>query len=130
MTPDGPFNPNPLNTACFLILVGSTISTFVINCRGHPFMQTFKQNKLLLRSVQVSVLVLFVCVSEVFEPLNQILQLAPLPDSVVTADHQSMGTLLSRMLSSFGYKMTLWLIIMFDALFAYVSEQLVIKYFG
>lgn len=131
MTPDGPFSPNPLNTACFIILVGSTISTFVINYRGHPFMQTFKQNKLLLRSVQTSIVVLFVCVTEVFEPLNQLLQLAPLPSSIVNMDlHTGDSSFIFGILATFGYKTTLWLILVFDSLMAYQCEQLILKYFG
>jgi len=135
MTPDGPFNPNPLNTACFLILVSSTISTFVVNYRGRPFMQTFKQNKLLLRTVQGSALIVFICAIEIFEPLNQMVQLSPLPSGDYTlilgeSEPGGVNWIVSSSISMFGFKATLCLIMILDAGFAYAAEKMTIKRFG
>lgn len=78
MTPDGPFLPNPLNTACFLLTATSTVATFAANYRGAPYMEELVCNRLLLRTLQGAAAVLAVGAAEVFEPLNQLLQLAPL----------------------------------------------------
>ena len=77
--PDGPFNPNTLNTATFLVTVISTINTFLVNYRGRPYMESLSDNTLLFRSIQGCYFVLFVCALEVFPPLNQLMQLSPLP---------------------------------------------------
>ena len=81
MIPDAQFNPNTLNTATFLVTVLSTINTFVVNYRGRPFMENLNENVVLFRSIQVCYLVLFVCALDMFPPLNQLLQLSPLPSS-------------------------------------------------
>jgi manganese-transporting P-type ATPase len=79
MIPDGPFNPNTLNSCTFLVSSVATVNTFAINYRGEPFMEPIWQNKLLLRSLQVCYLVLFGCAFEVFPPLNDLLQLTEMP---------------------------------------------------
>eukprot|EP00968_Pinguiococcus_pyrenoidosus_P006803 scaffold447_cov307-Pinguiococcus_pyrenoidosus.AAC.83 len=47
-TPDGPFRPNAFNGAIFLISSVQTVTTFVANYRGEPFMQSILEHKLLL----------------------------------------------------------------------------------
>ena len=79
MIPDGPFNPNTLNTCTFIMSVLATVNTFAMNYRGRPFMEDIWDNKLLLRSLQVCYGVLISCALEVFPPLNDLLQLAELP---------------------------------------------------
>ena len=79
IVPDGPFHPNILNTATFLITVLSTVNTFLVNYRGKPHMESLSKNVLLYRSIQTCYFVLFVCALEAFPPLNQLLQLSPLP---------------------------------------------------
>jgi len=109
ITPDGPFNPNPLNTSCFLMTVLSTINTFMINYRGRPYMQDLRENKLLLRSIQICLGVLFTSALEIFEPMNQLLQLSPLP--------------------SFGFKITLCGIMAVDTIVAYKVEKALVKFY-
>jgi len=133
MTPDGPFNPNTLNTACFLILMSATVNTFIVNYRGRPFMQTFKQNKLLLRTVQVSFAALGICVLEIFEPLNRLMQFAPLPggEFLVHIDDggANINRILAMLLSWVGFKASLIFIMVADSIVAFKTEKLIIKAF-
>lgn len=89
IVPDGPFYPNTLNTATFLITVLSTINTFLVNYRGRPYMESLSENVLLFRSIQACYFVLFVCALEVFPPLNQLMQLSPLPRTDPPMFHHS-----------------------------------------
>ncbi|KAG7346895.1 phospholipid-translocating P-type ATPase, flippase [Nitzschia inconspicua] len=80
LIPDGPFNPNTLNTCTFLINVLATVDTFAVNYRGEPFVEPLRKNKILWRSIQATYITLIVCVFEVFPPLNDLFQLAEFPD--------------------------------------------------
>jgi manganese-transporting P-type ATPase len=79
MVPDGAFNPNALNTCTFILTCLATINTFAVNYHGRPFMEDLHENKLLYRSLQASYAILFICALEAFPPLNDLLQLSPLP---------------------------------------------------
>jgi len=127
--PDGPFNPNPLNTCCFLLTVLATINTFAANYRGRPFMQSFKSNKMLLRSVQVCVGALFVCALEIFEPLNQLLQLSPLPTGQPLNEIAQMNFILNLIVKLFGFKFTLLSIMVSDSIASIKVEKYLIKRF-
>merc|ERR1712228_525434 len=67
--PDGPFNPNALNTCTFLMTCLATCNTFVVNYHGRPFMQGLSENKLLQQSLLLCIALILICAIEVFEPL-------------------------------------------------------------
>ncbi|KAG6798097.1 manganese-transporting ATPase 13A1 [Apis mellifera caucasica] len=48
---DEPFEPNLLNSTVYIIAMTIQISTFAINYRGHPYMESLLQNKFLLYSL-------------------------------------------------------------------------------
>lgn len=127
--PDGPFNPNPLNTCCFLLTVLATINTFAANYRGRPFMQSFKSNKMLLRSVQLCVGSLFICALEVFEPLNQLLQLSPLPNGQPLNEVAEMNVILNFLVSTLGFKVVLLCIMILDSIASIKVEKFIITSF-
>ena len=79
LSPDGRFHRNVFNTSIYLLSSAMQINNFVVNYRGHPFTQSIKDNKPLWYSVMVAYGVLFIAATEILEPLNDILQLAPLP---------------------------------------------------
>jgi manganese-transporting P-type ATPase len=85
LVPDGPFNPNPLNTCTYLLTCLASINTFAVNYRGRPFSADLRHNSLLYRTLQGCYVVLFVCAWEAFPPLSDLLQLAPLPSSMAGA---------------------------------------------
>jgi cation-transporting ATPase 13A1 len=79
MIPDGTFNTNVLNACTFLLTMVATVNTFLVNYKGRPFMQDFRDNTILLRVVQLCHAVIWICALEAFPPLNDLLQLAPFP---------------------------------------------------
>jgi cation-transporting ATPase 13A1 len=78
--PDSAFQPNLLNSAMYIIGVVIQTNNFVVNYRGEPFTQSLVDNKPLLRSVQLIYIVLFIALTEVFTPLNDLLQLVIFPN--------------------------------------------------
>ncbi|GMH50003.1 hypothetical protein TL16_g00669 [Triparma laevis f. inornata] len=77
--PDAAFNPTPLNSAVYLLSVCITVNTFSCNYVGTPFTESLRDNKLLSRALMGLFILLVVCVTETFLPLNQMLQLDPFP---------------------------------------------------
>jgi len=54
-------------------------NSFGANYSGEPFMESFRDNKWLSRSLIVAWITAAVCASDIFPPLNDLLQLVPLP---------------------------------------------------
>ena len=81
LTRDGKFQPNVINSAMFLLSVVMQINNFVINYRGHPFTQSIQDNMALWRSVQGMYVLLLVVAGGQFEPINDLLQMAPFPSA-------------------------------------------------
>lgn len=77
--PDAPFSPTPLNSAVFLVGSCVTINTFSVNYVGRPFTESMRENKLFFRSLIFCWFMLAVAATEVFLPLNQMLQLEAFP---------------------------------------------------
>jgi cation-transporting ATPase 13A1 len=136
--PDGAFNPNILNTCTFLLTVTATLTTFVVNYAGRPFMEDLVDNKLLWRSFQVSFGMLFVCALEIFTPLNQLLQLSPLPTLSMEESARLLengagenGDLLfftlSKIVDIVGFRFTLCVLMVIDSALAFVVEKYFIK---
>jgi cation-transporting ATPase 13A1 len=127
MVPDGPFNPNTLNTATFLVTVLATINTFLVNYRGRPFMESLAENKLLFRSIQACYAVLFVCALDMFPPLNQLLQLSPLPSTGPPAfnanDCNSIQWLMLQAIEAIGFRSMLCMIMCLDTTCVTLAEK-------
>jgi cation-transporting ATPase 13A1 len=77
--PEGEFVPNLVNTAVFLITSSMQVATFAVNYKGHPFMQSLKENKPLMWGLSVMGILTFVAATEVFSFLNEYIELAPMP---------------------------------------------------
>jgi manganese-transporting P-type ATPase len=121
LVPDGPFNSNVLNTCTFLstclttgtiqvcniepgiLTIPKSVNTFAVNYRGRPFMKDLKENKLFYRSLLVCYAVILICTLELFPPLNEILQLAPLPIITTTADEAAHNPMVVQMLSTISF---------------------------
>ena len=85
LVPDGPFNPNILNSTAFLLTCLVTVNTFAVNYRGRPFMRDLQENKLLYRSLQACYVTIAVCLFDIFPPLNDLLQLSAFPQGQMIA---------------------------------------------
>ncbi|KAL7536758.1 hypothetical protein ACHAXR_007376 [Thalassiosira sp. AJA248-18] len=133
IVPDGPFHPNTLNTATFLVTVLSSINAFLVNYRGRPYMEDMTENKLFFRSIQGCYFVLFVCAVEIFPPLNQLMQLSPLPSSgpplfglqegSVVYEDSIVHDLLLQAVSSVGFRTLLCVIMCLDTALVTVAEK-------
>eukprot|EP01112_Ceratiomyxa_fruticulosa_P014550 TRINITY_DN4179_c0_g1_i1.p1 TRINITY_DN4179_c0_g1~~TRINITY_DN4179_c0_g1_i1.p1 ORF type:complete len:1212 (-),score=248.16 TRINITY_DN4179_c0_g1_i1:31-3666(-) len=83
--PDGDFTPNLVNSAVFLITCASQVSTFAINYRGHPFMQSLRENKGLLYCLSAVGGLTLLCASEIMPDFNESFEIVPFPNSVFRA---------------------------------------------
>jgi cation-transporting ATPase 13A1 len=137
--PDAAFNPNVLNTCTFLVTMTATVCTFVVNYRGRPYVEDFRKNKMLLRSVQVCFGALFVCAFEAFPPLNDLLQLSPFPDvghlsgddnvddDWVISISQAGG--LTGFVRTIGFQYAMAFLMIADVTAAYLCEKMIVRIF-
>lgn len=51
------FVPNIINSTVYIICLALQVSTFAVNYRGHPFMESLRENRLLMYSIMASVFV-------------------------------------------------------------------------
>ena len=142
MIPDGPFNPNTLNTCTFLISVLATVNTFAVNYRGEPFVEPLRQNKLLWRSLQLCYAILFACALEIFPPLNDLFQLTEFPDVVgdgvkewmIDNSHSNQGSIylmssLTRLVQTIGFNLFVTGLMLCDIILVFSSERMILGYF-
>jgi cation-transporting ATPase 13A1 len=137
LIPDGPFNPNTLNTCTFLVSVLATVNTFAVNYRGKPFVEPLRKNKMLWRSLQTSYVLLSACTFEVFPPLNDIFQLAEFPDTTTepgewteqTKSHNAVMSFLTKLVRSTGFPVFLFGLMVVDTFLAFSSEWFILKFF-
>lgn len=122
LVPDGPFNPNVLNTCTFIVLCLTTVNTFAVNYRGHPFMQALTENRLLYRSLQVSYAVLLVTALEIFPPLNDLMQLTPLP-TITNMGHAETSHPLFQLVQLVGFQTFLPALMALDTVLAFSVER-------
>lgn len=141
MIPDGPFNPNTLNTCTFLISVLATVNTFAVNYRGEPYVEPLRGNKILWRSLQICYVILFACALEVFPPINDLFQLAEFPDVtgdgpkhwMVNSNSNQYGVFLVSNLTSLvqtiGFKVFMTGLMLCDTILVFSFENLILRCF-
>lgn len=132
LIPDGPFNPNVLNSCTFLLTCLATVNTFCVNYRGHPFMQNLTDNKLLYRSLQVCYLVLAICALEVFPPLNDLMQVSALPSGSEQSDSTSVvleSSFMTALVRMVGFPVFLSGLMVLDTVLAFGWERFIIRTF-
>jgi cation-transporting ATPase 13A1 len=134
--PDASFNPNVLNSCAFLLTMIATVNTFVVNYRGEPFMQNLRKNKMLFRSTQVFYVVLFASALEVFPPLNDLLQLAPFPETQIDLDGTDDWAVaiseaggVTRFVQELGFPVAMSIFMALDTILAFTVEKIVLKIF-
>ena len=123
LVPDGPFNPNVLNSCTFIILCLTTVNTFAVNYRGRPFMQSLPENKFLYRSIQACYAVLAICALEVFPPLNDLMQLTTLP-TVADVDDIENAQPLFQLVRLIGFQAFLPALMVADTALAFAVERM------
>ncbi|XP_053209621.1 endoplasmic reticulum transmembrane helix translocase-like [Panonychus citri] len=65
------FQPSLLNSTVYIISVALQVSTFAVNYKGHPFMESLRQNKPLMYSIFGSIIAVIALVTGYFPDLAQ-----------------------------------------------------------
>eukprot|EP01127_Copromyxa_protea_P019679 TRINITY_DN6440_c0_g1_i1.p1 TRINITY_DN6440_c0_g1~~TRINITY_DN6440_c0_g1_i1.p1 ORF type:complete len:1356 (+),score=374.54 TRINITY_DN6440_c0_g1_i1:25-4092(+) len=73
------FEPSLLNTVVFLVSTVQSVSVFVVNYKGRPYMQSITQNRSLLYSLGLCAIGVFVAATEAMPVFNKVLQCVPFP---------------------------------------------------
>jgi cation-transporting ATPase 13A1 len=76
---DAEFSPNLVNSVVYLITCCQLISTFTVNYRGHPFMQSMRENKGLSVCLALLTGITFMFVLELSPDLNKSFKITPMP---------------------------------------------------
>ena len=116
--PDAPFAPTPLNSAVFLVNMCIFTNTFIVNYVGHPFTQSIRENRFLYNGLIVVAICIFTCTTEIFLPLNQLLQIDPFPLEVkgTALSNPIVKGLLDSVMEAVGFNGALGLIMIADTL--------------
>ena len=77
LAPDGPFRPNALNAAVYLLSVAQTATTFAANYRGAPFMMDLRDHRL-LSGMLAAIYAAVAMAAAGLPPLRALLQLVDL----------------------------------------------------
>ncbi|OWF35828.1 manganese-transporting ATPase 13A1-like [Mizuhopecten yessoensis] len=78
------FSPSLLNTTVYIISMALQVSTFAVNYRGEPFMESLRNNKPLLYSVMISAGAIVGLSSGLFPEVTEQFELVTLPDEFRT----------------------------------------------
>lgn len=78
--PEKEFEPNTLNSAVYIVSMSLQLATFAINYRGHPFMESLAENRMLLYSLAGSALVVLTLALGVSDDLSEQFSVVQFPD--------------------------------------------------
>lgn len=76
------FEANIINSTVYLICMGLQVSTFAVNYKGHPFMESLRENRLLLYSILASSSVVLCLALNLVPDLQSAFQIIDFPDDV------------------------------------------------
>lgn len=85
MTPEdkvAEFEPNIINSTVYLICMGLQVSTFAVNYKGHPFMESLRENRLLMYSILASSGVVLCLALNLIPDIQSAFQIIDFPDDV------------------------------------------------
>lgn len=80
------FVPNIINSTVYIICLTLQVSTFAVNHKGHPFMESIRENKLLMYAILVSSGIVVLLTSGVSEELNSTFEIIAFPENVSNAN--------------------------------------------
>lgn len=134
--PDGPFNPNVLNTCTFMLTVLATVNTFGVNYRGRPFMEDLRENTYLWRCLLGCYGALFMCAFEVFPPLNDLLQLSTFPPTNSTGGNDLVApamndgdAVIAYLVGYFDFPIFMCLLMAINTGLSFSMEKIIIQTF-
>ncbi|KAG8189488.1 hypothetical protein JTE90_018140 [Oedothorax gibbosus] len=106
---DAEFKPSLLNSTVYIISMALQLSTFAVNYRGHPFMESLYENKALLYSIVISGTAILMLVTGLSPELAGIFSIVDFPPE---------------------YQNVLLLTLFCDFFFAFVVDRLCLLLFG
>ncbi|KFM68901.1 putative cation-transporting ATPase 13A1, partial [Stegodyphus mimosarum] len=93
---DAEFKPSLLNSTVYIISMALQLSTFAINYRGHPFMESLSENKPLLYSIVISGTAILMLVTGLSPDLANVF-------SIVDFPHEFQNVVLLTLFSDFFF---------------------------
>eukprot|EP00002_Diphylleia_rotans_P031255 TRINITY_DN6487_c0_g1_i1.p1 TRINITY_DN6487_c0_g1~~TRINITY_DN6487_c0_g1_i1.p1 ORF type:complete len:1188 (+),score=202.34 TRINITY_DN6487_c0_g1_i1:53-3616(+) len=84
--PEDDFKPNIVNTCVFLVSMTMQVSTFAINYRGRPFMQSLRENPPMFYILAGTGALTFAAASNMVPDASELLQLVPYPNEEFRQD--------------------------------------------
>jgi manganese-transporting P-type ATPase len=76
------FEPNIINSTVYLICMGLQVSTFAVNYKGHPYMESLRENKMLMYSILSSSGVVLCLALNLVPDLQSAFQIIDFPSDV------------------------------------------------
>lgn len=76
------FVPNIINSTVYIICLALQVSTFAVNHKGHPFMESLRENKLLMYAIMASSAVVVMLTSGLSDELNSTFEIIAFPEDV------------------------------------------------
>lgn len=106
MTPEDKvkeFEPNIINSTVYLICMGLQVSTFAVNYKGHPFMESLRENRLLMYSILASSGVVLCLALNLIPDLQSAFQIIDFPNDVsrILKSGSSFLSVMTSMLPSY-----------------------------
>lgn len=76
------FVPNIVNSTVYIICLALQVSTFAVNHKGHPFMESLRENKLLMYAIAASSSVVVLLSTGLSNELNATFEIIEFPEDV------------------------------------------------
>lgn len=80
---DSEFKPNLKSNVVFIYSWAMTATTFLVNYEGAPFMQSFKENTKLYKTIMIMYCIAVFIVLDIFDFVRDNLQLVPFPNDSI-----------------------------------------------
>uniref|UniRef100_A0A1B0FV19 Cation-transporting ATPase n=1 Tax=Lutzomyia longipalpis TaxID=7200 RepID=A0A1B0FV19_LUTLO len=76
------FEPTLINSTVYMISMALQVSTFAVNYKGHPFMESLRENRLLLYSILISSSIVICLALNISPDLTSTFEIVEFPDDV------------------------------------------------
>lgn len=127
------FEPNIINSTVYLICMGLQVSTFAVNYKGHPYMESLRENKMLMYSIFASSGVVLSLALNLVPDLQSAFQIIDFPDDV---SELNCASFISQYLTSLSFFFSLQFrkilvtVLIADTVLAFVVDKTCAFLFG
>jgi manganese-transporting P-type ATPase len=131
MTPEdkvAEFEPNIINSTVYLICMGLQVSTFAVNYKGHPFMESLRENRLLMYSILASSGVVLCLALNLVPDLQSAFQIIDFPNDVSSLQSLSFDSVLKFLF--FQFRKILIFVLLADTFLAFAVDRTAAFLFG